>query len=650
MFAILQSPWSAIAPDKDIAPLLRAVKKRAGDEALLVLLPLAEDPEGGAPAEQGVLNALAMLAKQAGIYLAGAARTATARGAVQTIAFLVGPEGPLLHTPKITPDLIEGFSDTTSALAGPADFGVAKTPLGQIGLLAGEDVLMPHLVRAMALSGAEIVLNPMREQNDDGFEMRQVVRRARAYENTMYLLQASPATCRIEGVTVTLPAASSLNDWTGKGIRAEGSESFLLCDVDLQKLRRVRSAPGANFPAIIRTGVYAPDYQARARTNSQPVPATAKDWASEGVRRAAAQAKPVTQPVQLNYPIVIGQHVVHILRNAEDADEIKMRNIDSALALIEPRVGRTGARLAVFPEFFVTGAQVPRGPDVWAKVGVRFPGPEMDKLAAFAQKHKIYVAGGAFEVDDAWPGRFFNTAFIFDDSGNLIHRYRKIHCADLMGTLPDTTPGSIFTQYVDRYGYDHLFPVADTPIGRIATVVCFDINFPETARAMVQRGAEIILHPTSEPHNAGRTAWEFGRRTRAFENLAYIVSAAMGGEYLNHADTVPNLYSRGHAKLVNFDGSVQTVADGPGRVALDGRIDLMALRRARANARQNLLLWDEPSVYAHVYAAGRGMPNDLWTDPATPFPYRGMQPTKDVIARYQQDGIYVPPAAVKAAE
>lgn len=650
MFAILQNSWTAAALEKEVAPLLRAVRKRAGDGPLLAVLPLAEDPDGAAPVEQSLLDAVARLARAADAYVAGAARVTTARGAVQTLAFLAGPEGVLLRTSKITPDLIEGYSDSTSALAGPADFAVAKTPLGQVGLLPGEDALMPHLVRAMALSGAEIVLNPMCEQNDDGFEIRQVVRRARAYENTLYLLQASPSACRIEGATVNLPAASALNDWTGKGIRAEGGESFLLCDLDLQKLRRVRSAPGANFPAIIRTGVYAPDYQARAKLNTPAAPATAKDWATEGTRRAAAQARPATQPVQLNYPIVIGQHVVHILRNAADADAIKMRNIDSAIGLIEPRVGRTGARLAIFPEFFVTGAQVPRGPDVWARVGVRFPGPEMDKLAAFAQKNKIYIAGGAFEVDDAWPDRFFNTAFIFDDSGNLIHRYRKIHCADLMGTLPDTTPGSIFTQYVDKYGYDHLFPVADTPIGRIATVVCFDINFPETARAMVQRGAEIILHPTSEPHNAGRTPWDFGRRTRAFENLAYVVSAAMGGEYLNHDDTVPNLYSRGHAKLINFDGSVQTVADGPGRIALDGRIDLTALRRARANARQNLLLWDEPSVYAHVYAAGRGMPNDLWPDPAAPFPYRGMQPTKDVIAAYQRDGIYVPPAGAKAAE
>lgn len=123
------------------------------------------------------------------------------------------------------------------------------------------------------------------------------------------------------------------------------------------------------------------------------------------------------------------------------------------------------------------------------------PGPEADALAAFAQKHKIYIAGGVFEVDDAWPGRFFNTAFIFDDSGNLVHRYRKIHCADLMGTLPVTTPGSVFTRYVDKYGYDHLFPVADTPIGRIGTMICFDINFPETARALVANGAEFSCIP-----------------------------------------------------------------------------------------------------------------------------------------------------------
>jgi predicted amidohydrolase len=640
---ILQVSWSAAAKAAEIVALVAAAKRRCGADRALVLLPLA-DEDDALPSEAEVAGLLQDVARTADVYVAAAAALVEpGTGVRRTVAFLVSADRVELRVPKVTPDLVDGFSDTTSALAEAARFPVARTQFGQIALLPGEDVLMPHLVRSAALAGAELILNPMRELTDDGHEIRQIVRRARAYENTLFLAHASPATTRVGGATVALPAASALCDWTGKGVRAVGGETFLICDYDLQKLRRVRRAPGANFPAIVRTGVYAPDYRRRAEANRPQAPATRAAWIEEGKRRAAAQIRPSVHQVQTNYPIVIAQHVVHIVRNAASAEAIKMKNVEQALALIEPRVGRTGARLAIFPEFFVTGAQVPRGPDVWARVGVRFPGPETDRLAAFAAKHKIYVAGGVFEADDRWPGRFFNTAFIFDDAGNLIHRYRKIHCADLMGTLPVTTPGSVFTEYVETYGYEHLFPVADTPIGRIGTMICFDVNFPETARALVQRGAEIILHPTSEPHNAGRTAWEFGRRARAFENTAYIVSAAMGGEYLDEDDLVPNLYSRGHAKLVGFDGAVQAVADGPGRIALDGRIDLAALRRARSNARFNLALWDEPAVYADAYAAGRGMPNDLWADLATPFPYRGMQPTCDVIARYERDGIYAAP-------
>jgi len=640
VLVIVQVSWSVEALAGEVKALIEVARRHTGGDPL-VLLPLAA--ASGAPPETKVSEALVALARATSTTIAAAALVAAPGGERRTVAFLASGAGLLLRTPKVTPDLIEGYTDSTSALTEPAAFAIAKTAHGHIALLPGEDVLMPHLVRAAALNGAELVLNSMREQTDDGFEIRQIVRRARAYENTMYLAHAAPAEVAQDGVRVRLPAASALCDWTGKGVRAEGGETFLFCDYDLQKLRRVRRAPGANFPAIVRTGVYAPGYRERAKVNRPPAPGSKGAWVEEGKRRAQANARPSAHQVQTNYPIVIAQHVVHILRTAGAAEEIKMRNVASALSLIEPRVGRTGARLAIFPEFFVTGAQVPRGPEVWAKIGVRFPGPEADALAAFAQKHKIYIAGGVFEVDDAWPGRFFNTAFIFDDSGNLVHRYRKIHCADLMGTLPVTTPGSVFTRYVDKYGYDHLFPVADTPIGRIGTMICFDINFPETARALVANGAEILLHPTSEPHNAGRAAWEFGRRSRAFENTAYVVSAAMGGEYLNEGDTVPNLYSRGHAKLVNFDGSVQAVADGPGRIALDGRIDLVALRRARANPRVNLALWDEPAVYAGIYDLGRGMPNDLWADPSSPYPYRGMQPTKDVIARYERDGLYAPP-------
>ena len=225
-----------------------------------------------------------------------------------------------------------------------------------------------------------------------------------------------------------------------------------------------------------------------------------------------------------------------------------------------------------------------------------------------------------------------------------------------MGFLPDTTPGSVFDQYVDKYGYEHLFPVADTPIGRLATTICFDNNFPETYRAMAQRGAEVILHPTSEPHGAHRMGWDAARRMRAFENVAYVISAGHGGEYFLPGRISPSSRGRGYSKIINFDGSVQAEADTAGQVPLGGMIDLRALRQARADLKANVALWDDAVVYAAEYGkTPRGLPNNLWPDDPLGNPYFGGAEIKKVAAAYVDAGIFVAPqaapeSAAKAAE
>jgi predicted amidohydrolase len=309
----------------------------------------------------------------------------------------------------------------------------------------------------------------------------------------------------------------------------------------------------------------------------------------------------------------------------------------------------TNMKLAVFPEFFLTGPVSPLGNKlghIADKIGVTFPGPEMDQIAKFAQDTKCYMAGGVFEYDPAWPNRFFNSAFIYDDHGKLIHLYRKIHCGDAMGFLPDTTPGSVYDQYVQKYGYERLFPVADTPIGRLATVICFDNNFPETHRAMAMRGAEVIIHPTSEPHGAHRQGWDAARLMRGFENTAYVVTAGHGGEYFLKDRVVPSARARGYSKIVNFDGSVQAEADTDGQVPLAGVIDLKALRRARADIQTNLMIWDEPAVYAAEYAKlPRGLPNNIWPDDPLGNPYAGGAEIRKVVEGYLREGIFVSPHA-----
>jgi predicted amidohydrolase len=646
---VLQTPWTTSAEDTLAAQLTAAARTLVTDGPVLALLPHADGGAEEAEPEGEVTAMLGRLARTHGLYLCAAATVRTPDDAApRTVGYLAEPSGRIvLRTPKILPDLVEGFTDTVADTFRPAAFKVAVTPVGQIGIVCGEDVLAPHVVRALVVAGAEIVLNPMRERRDGLFEARQRARQARAYENNCYIAAASPTHVTIAGVTSKLPAASLVAEWWGTQIASGSDESFFTAPLDLQDLRRRRQEPMRNFPVTVRMPLYAPGYANEAGP-AQPSPATRSGWINAGRRILAAQPKPADTGVKREdrFDVAICQCISVGSSKPDQLLENRTRNLEAAIDVVQWVAKSPAVRLVVFPEFFLTGAASPlgsRSSHIAHLIGISFPGPEADRLAKFAQDTKAYVAGGVFEYDPEWPGRFFNTAFIFDDSGNLIHRYRKIHCADVFGTLPDTTPGSVYDQYVQKYGYDHLFPVAETPLGSIATKICFDMNFPETARAMVQRGAEIILHPTSEPHNIGRRGWDHGRHTRAFENLAYIVTAGHGGEYRAYSKEHLTLMNRGYSKVVNFDGSLQVIADGPGALPLTGSLDMKSLRAARADLKNNLVLWDDPVVYQAAYASGRGLPNNLWADDPAVNPYEKMQQLRKVVADYTAKGIYVRP-------
>jgi hypothetical protein len=186
--------------------------------------------------------------------------------------------------------------------------------------------------------------------------------------------------------------------------------------------------------------------------------------------------------------------------------------------------------------------------------------------------------------------------------------------------------------------------VADTPLGRLANMICFDNMVPEVAHGLRRAGAEVILHSTSEPHGgSGREVWDAARRIRAFENGCYVLSAIDGGEHLSHDSDVLTFFRRGHSRIVRFDGSVEGTVDGPGPVAFRVAIDLAALRRARANPFTNLALWDDPAVYASAYAGDVGLPNDLWAGDPQVNPYAGGRELKRRIDDYLARGIYVAP-------
>lgn len=369
------------------------------------------------------------------------------------------------------------------------------------------------------------------------------------------------------------------------------------------------------------------------------------------------------------YNVACIQTAIRQVRDPATRDETVRENLYRSISLMEYAAIRFGQpKLVVLPEFYLTGADhLRRTIREWTEVACRIPGPETDALGRAAQELKMYIAGGTMEYDSEWPNRWFNSAFIIGPSGDLLLKYRKHNGADTQGHTTYSTPSGCYTDYVEKYGEDGLFPVVETPIGNLACLLCYDMNFPEVARALALRGAEVLIYPTGEPYGPHRDAWECSRRTRAYENCAYIVSVNHGAyvgpvgekdftdspyplfQERREGEISPVFRSHGHSEIVSFEGRVVTVVNGPGEGIAQATIDIEALRERRAQVRGNILAQLRSSLYAETYENINAFPLDHWRKNPIQNRREGAEATKSVIKRFLAEKTYVAPESDSAA-
>ncbi|MFQ5913220.1 MAG: nitrilase-related carbon-nitrogen hydrolase [Nitrospinota bacterium] len=310
------------------------------------------------------------------------------------------------------------------------------------------------------------------------------------------------------------------------------------------------------------------------------------------------------------YGVTCVQAETHVVTEAETRDETVRRNLDRAVELLDFVGGevRFDTRLVVFPEFFLTGVPEDRFIESYVRNASPIPGPETDPLAEKAAEHGFFVAANTFEADPDWPGRVFNTSFIIDDGGKVILKYRKHN--DAYAPV-NTHPGDVYTEFVERYGEDALFPVVDTRIGRLACITCYDINFPEAARCYALKGAEVLIMPTGEGHTFVRKQ-HLMRRARAYENAVYVVTANHGRFY---GGPRPTFQQGGYSEIINPEGDVLQSTGGPGEATVSAVIDIAALRRKRSKVDFfNFLACFRGSLYAREYLRHEAWPLDAQAD------------------------------------
>jgi predicted amidohydrolase len=136
-----------------------------------------------------------------------------------------------------------------------------------------------------------------------------------------------------------------------------------------------------------------------------------------------------------------------------------------------------------------------------AEIAEEIPGPATSYFGELAQKHRLYIVAGLFEREG---NLVYNSAVLLGPDGNVVGKYRKT-------SLPRSeVDAGVFP--------GHEYPVFETRFGKVGMMICYDGFFPEVARELANRGAEIIAWPVwgCNPLLA---------RARACENHVYLVSS-----------------------------------------------------------------------------------------------------------------------------
>lgn len=291
--------------------------------------------------------------------------------------------------------------------------------------------------------------------------------------------------------------------------------------------------------------------------------------------------------------------------------EVLDANVEHYCDLIARAARDHDAKLIAFPQFGLCGYAPGLTLDNWVDASLTFPGPHLDRIGQAAKAAGAHVVVQATERHDAFPGRYFISACLIKPDGSLGLVYRKHYAISTR-----TSPVHVLDAFVAEFGQGGLFPVADTPLGRIGVVIGAEVHWPEGVRSLALNGAEIIINPVAASpviDYMGRAGAALTRPVRAFENMVYLGMPNMGvtvaaGAAATEARKGPC------SQIWDYDGELIATAPNETDAFALATIDIEALRRARAKPTANFLaqlqpIHDDPGLPdlwpANTFAAAR---------------------------------------------
>jgi len=248
-------------------------------------------------------------------------------------------------------------------------------------------------------------------------------------------------------------------------------------------------------------------------------------------------------------------------------------NVAKACGMIADAASQ-GADLVLLPEVFTTGFVLPEQPELAEPI----PGPTTDRLAKSAADGGIWVVAGMVERGPETED-LHNAAVVIGPNGDLVTRYRKVYL--YLGERDTMVPGRDAC-------------LVDLGFAKAGVTICYDYIFPHYIHGLVERGAELLLHPTAWVMTDDCAEWHYPADayrsqcvTRALENSVFLASS-------NHCGVCDaNGYTRGvgqSAVIAPWGEVLAEIPDGEGVAVAD--VDFSMTEGWRRTAAPYLADWD----------------------------------------------------------
>ena len=186
------------------------------------------------------------------------------------------------------------------------------------------------------------------------------------------------------------------------------------------------------------------------------------------------------------------------------------------------------------------------------------PGPSTGFYSELAAMHRVVLVTSLFEKRA--PGLYHNTAVVFDKDGSIAGKYRKMH-------IPDDPA------YYEKFYFtpgDIGFEPIQTSVGKLGVQVCWDQWYPEGARLMALKGAEILIYPTAIGWESTDTdeekarqlgAWVTVQRGHAVANGLPVVAVNRVGHEPDPSGQTNGIQFWGNSFVAGSQGELLAVAD-----------------------------------------------------------------------------------------